>query len=477
MKKILFLILAVSMFMISCDKDFGDLNVDKKRPSQVQPGPLFTFAQKSLVDQMTNNNVNTNIFRFLTQQWTETTYTDEVNYDLATRNISQNFWNTMYLSVLKNLKECDGLIADQDPSFFPPAVQANEKACIEILNVYTWSSLVNTFGNIPYTQALDITNVAPVYDDAATVYSDLLNRLDNAISSISTTDRGFGNSDILFGGDMAAWKRFGRSLQLRLGMVLADVDADKAKAIVEKAASEAITSNSDNAYLYYQATPPNTNPIWVDLVQSGRKDFVAANTLVDFMTSINDPRIPYYFTTDANGGYSGGIYGLSNNYAAFSKPNTRITAPDFEATLFDAAETHFLLAEAIERGMSVSGTAAEHYTAGIRASMEYWNVPAAEIDAYLAQADVDYATAPGDWKQKIGHQKWLALYNRGFEAWTEWRRFDYPVLVAPPNAESDVPKRYTYPAQEQTLNAANYSSAATAVGGDKVETKLFWDKF
>jgi len=31
--------------------------------------------------------------------------------------------------------------------------------------------------------------------------------------------------------------------------------------------------------------------------------------------------------------------------------------------------------------------------------------------------------------------------------------------------------------QEQTLNATNYTAAAAAVGGDVVETKLFWDKF
>jgi hypothetical protein len=476
MKKILFLFLTISMVMISCDKDFGDLNVDKKRPSEIAPGALFSSAQISLVDQITSTNVNNNIFRMLAQQWTETTYTDEANYDLATRNIPQNFWNTMYVSVLKNLKESQKLIPDQDPVFFPPTVQANQNACAEIMNVYTWATLLNTFGNIPYSQALDIDQVYPVYDDAATVYTDLLNRLDNAVNSIVVSEGGFGSNDILYGGDMAGWKKFGRSLQLRLGMIIADADAAKAKAVVEKVAAEAIGSNDDNAYFHYLSSPPNTNPIWDDLVQSGRKDFVAANTLVDAMNALGDPRVPYYFTTDATGGFSGGIYGASNNYATYSKPNNRLTAPDFEATLFDAAEAHFLLAEAVERGMNVGGTAAAHYEAAIRASMEYWGVPSAEIDAYLAKPAVAYATAQGNWKQKIGTQKWLALYNRGFEAWTEWRRFDYPALVAPPDAESAVPLRYTYPVQEQTLNAANYTAAASAVGGDVVETKLFWDK-
>ncbi|RMG80424.1 MAG: SusD/RagB family nutrient-binding outer membrane lipoprotein, partial [Bacteroidetes bacterium] len=467
MKRILFLILAMSMFAVSCDKDFGDLNVDPKRPSEIAPGPLFSNAQKALVDIMTSTNVNRNIFRMIVQQWTETTYVDEAQYNLAGRNIPQNFWNILYVSVLKNLKEAQSLIPSQDPAFFPANVQANQNACAEILNVYTYSVLVNTFGNIPYSQALDIDNVYPVYDDASTVYYDLINRLDAAISSIDESAGAFDSQDLLFGGDMSRWKMFANSLKVRMGMVLADVDPAKAASIVESAAAAGIIlSNDDNAAFHYLSAPPNTNPVWVDLVQSGRKDFVAANTLVDFMNGMSDPRVPYYFTPDAEGNYSGGIYGVSNNYATYSKPADRLKAPDYESILFDAAEGHLLLAEAVERGMNVGGTAADHYAAGIRASMEYWGVPTDEIDAFLARPEVAYDTAPGDWKQKIGNQAWVALYNRGFDAWTTWRRLDSPTLVAPPDAFSDVPVRYTYPVQEQTLNGDNYTAAAAAIGGD-----------
>jgi hypothetical protein len=74
-------------------------------------------------------------------------------------------------------------------------------------------------------------------------------------------------------------------------------------------------------------------------------------------------------------------------------------------------------------------------------------------------------------------QSWFTLYNRGFEAWTAWRKFDYPVLEAPPDAQSDIPVRLTYPITEQTLNAESYAQAAGALGegGDDVTTKLFFD--
>jgi hypothetical protein len=53
---------------------------------------------------------------------------------------------------------------------------------------------------------------------------------------------------------------------------------------------------------------------------------------------------------------------------------------------------------------------------------------------------------------------------------------DYPVLIAPPTADTELPLRLTYPTTEQTLNGVNRSAAATAIGGDVVTTKLFWDK-
>jgi hypothetical protein len=95
----------------------------------------------------------------------------------------------------------------------------------------------------------------------------------------------------------------------------------------------------------------------------------------------------------------------------------------------------------------------------------------------LAQQEVAYATANGSWQQKIATQKWLALFNQSPEGYTEWRRMDYPTLNAPPDSFiNTVPVRFRYPISEQTLNSENYQSAASAIGGDLMTSKLFWDK-
>ena len=472
MKKI-FIITGLLFMLVSCKKNLTSLNINPKAPLNAPSQTLFSNAQLNLANNLASPNVNTNIWRLIAQHWTETTYTDESNYDLVTRDIPQNWWHAMYRDVLKNLDESAKLI----PLDVENTVQQkNELAIIDILKVYSYHYIISAFGNIPYSEALNFENLQPKYDDAKAAYAQLLTKLNAAIANLNTAGDSFGDADLLYGGDVALWKKFANSFKLKMGMMMADYDAAAAKTTVEQAAAATFTSNADNAVFKFLSAPPNTNPVWVNLVQSGRKDFVAANTLIDAMKVANDPRIPLYFTKDKNGAYSGGIYGASNNFATYSKPSDNIQAPDFPTWFMDYAEVEFLLAEAVERGFNVGGTAASHYTNAITASIEVWGGTALDATTYIAQPSVNYTTAVGTYKQKIGNQKWIALYERGFDAWTEWRRLDYPVLVAPPNALSVIPLRFTYPVSEQNLNRLNYDAAASAIGTDKVTTKLWFDK-
>ncbi len=461
------------LFTTACKRDITSVNVDPKNPQTAPATAFISNGQKAFADALTSTNVNDNIFRLVVQYWQETTYTDESNFDINTRQIPRQLWNYMYRDVIRDLREGKRLIPAQIQG---ATTQKNALAIAEITEIYAWYYLVTTFGDIPYSQALDVNTAQPKYDNQQTVYNDLLTRLDAAIANITTTGSSIGDADLIYGGDMAMWKKFANSLKLKMGMTIADADNAKAKATVEAAVAAGVfTSNADNAVFQYLSAPPNTNPIWVDLVQSGRKDFVAASTIVNRMLALSDPRTDDYFTTDAVGGYSGGTPGASSNYATFSKPADAIAAPDAPATLLSYAEVEFFLAEAKERGYNVPGTAVGHYNAAVTASILEWGGTTSEATTYLLQPGVLYVSA--NWKQLIGEQKWIALYNRGWDEWIEWRRLDQPALVKPPTAITAIPVRLTYPIPEQNLNTTNYNAAATSVGGDQVTTKLFWDKF
>lgn len=494
------IILGVAVTMLSaCKKDLTSLNVNPKNPSTVPSYTLFTGAEHSLANTMTSSNVNLNIFRLIEQQWEETTYTDESNYNLKSRAIPDNIWNSFYSNVLVNLNEAKKVIPTDVTD---AAQQKNEIAIADILEVYTYYYLVTTYGNIPYSEALDISKPFPKFDDQKTVYDDLLTRLDADIAALNTSGASFGSADIIYGGDPASWKLFANSFKLKMGITIADYDATKAQTVIESAVSTAngnsgvFTSNDQNAMFSYLSATPNTNPIWVDLVQSGRQDFVANSTLINLLQPGNgipsDPRLPYYFTVNNAGVYAGGDPGANVSFGGNSKPSGpllvagsvgQITNPDFPGDLLDYAEVEFDLAEAAQRGFNVGGTVTSHYNAGVLASEEFWGVSATAAAAYLAQPNVAFATAFNPATpttvlkplQKIALQKYLALYNRGWDAWILTRRLDYPVLVAPSTAQSAFPIRFTYPVNEQEVNVVNYDQAASAIGGDVVTTHLFWD--
>ncbi|MBC7654292.1 MAG: SusD/RagB family nutrient-binding outer membrane lipoprotein [Oligoflexus sp.] len=478
MKKVILTTLTILTLLVSCQSDnqYEERNRDPKNPTQVSAEFLFNSATKSLFDQMTSTNVNENVFRMLGQHWTETTYVDEANYDFNGRNITQNHWSEIYRNVLLDLATAKAN-TDADAAL-SAATKKTKNAQIEILAVYTWAQMVETYGNIPYSQALNAGQfVLPVYDDAATIYGDLLKRLTATIPNL--TDNGFGSADKIYGGDAMKWKKLGNSLLLRMGLRVADVPtltAQSTAAIKAAVSGGVFTSNEDNAALMYSSASPNTNPVWVDLVQSGRSDFVVANTLVDKMNELSDPRRTAYFDENLGAGvFKGGPYGDNNSFSAYTHVSSRIIDPANPASLMDYSEVCFYLADAAERSISgTPATAASFYNNGITASFDYWG--ATDVAAYLANPKVNYATAAGDWKVKIGTQLWLAMYNRGYEAWTAWRTYDFPGFKLPAVSELPVPTRYTYPINEQNLNKANYTAAAAAIGGDKQTTKVFWDK-
>ncbi len=509
---LILMVLIGTVFVSSCSDKLEEMNIDEKHPTEVPGNYLFSNAQKALADQVASTNVNINNWKLWSQYWTETTYTDESNYDVVTRDIASHKFRIYYRDILKDLEQAKSLIGQENPIADADIIaKKNRLAIIDIIKAYAYQRLVDMFGNVPFTNAMDIENISPAYDDAFTIYKTLIDQVNTALNDLDDTGGSFGSADLYYGGDVSMWKKFANTLKVKMGITLADVDNGLAKSTIESAYDKgfAFGENCEMAYL----GGINANPLFQDLIQSGRHDFVAANTIVDAMNALDDPRRYPYFTkvdTSDNGVddpvYLGGQYGHSSPYANFSHiPNTLTDAGDrlpsdadgsniadatFPMVLLDYTELAFYLAEAAERGYSVGKSAEEWYNEGIKSSMNFWlgkHYGAADVDQmtndYLAKPEVAYATAAGDWKQKIGTQAWIAFYYRGFVGYTSYRRLDWPKMNTPPSPPQEivdagipVPTRITYPIAEQTLNADNYYQASDAIGGDLLTTKIFWDK-
>jgi hypothetical protein len=479
MKRLILIALSLPVLFSSCTKNITGLNDDPKSPITAPSGSVFLAGEKGLFDIYTADGWSAAPFRVFAQVWTMNTYNNVTHYQLATDNPSGGWWNALYTNVLSNLEQARGLYA---ADVRDPDVRRNDLIITDILEVYTYSLLVNTYGNIPYTQTLSRKIPFPAYDDAKTVEYDLIRRLDTAIAGLNTSYGSFGNADQVYKGDVGQWKKFAATLKLKLSLLIADTDAGTAATKVQEAVSTGVfTDGTDNASLPYDASSVvSSNPIWQDLVSGKNLHYYSpASYFIETLKSWNDPRLPLLFTKDPGGNYSGGTAGAGNTATTLSSFSARWLSATFPGDILDYAETEFLLAEAVERGIAIGGTAASHYEKAVTASIVSWGGSVTDAQTYLLKPAVAYATSSGDWRQKIGYQKWIAFANRNWDAWTEIRRLGYPKLdvVSPPvGAIGNLPVRLNYPPAEQSSNPLNWAAAVKALPGgqDVLSAKLFW---
>lgn len=469
-------ITALALAFQSCEKSFNDLNINPKSASEVPANTLFLAGQKNLADVYSSSNWTSSPFRVLAQVWTQTANINEARYQFTTNNAPSGWWTNLYTKVLSNLEEAKSKYKND---LTTEVVKSNKTLITDVLQVYTYSLLVNTYGDIPYSESLNRNIPFPKYDDAKTVTDDLINRLDYAIAHLDINAGSFGAVDQIYKGDVSKWKKFAATLKLKLALLYADIDANKAST----KATEAINAGllTENAsFAYVTGAVVNANPVWQDLVNGTYATYYApAEYFIKTLLNWNDPRLPLLFTKDINGGYSGAIAGLGGVNSNLSKFGNYWLAATTPSVLLSKVETEFLLAEARERGINTAGTAADHYHAAIRTSILELGGTNKEADDYINQNTVNYKTASGNWKQKIGYQKWLAFGNRNWDSWTEIRRLGYPDLntVSPPkNPLSTLPKRFYYPLAEQNSNKKHWEAAVAKLAGgkDEVTAKLFW---
>ncbi|RKR11056.1 SusD-like starch-binding protein associating with outer membrane [Flavobacterium sp. 90] len=481
--KTIFFAGAILLSVASCD-NLDDLNQNKKAYTSVLPSSLMASAQVAYAYFLTNASVNDNNFRGYAQYWTSTTYTDEVNYNQERRNLGNSHSVLLYRDVLQDLTNAQKQIRNREAlGTIEKEIKKNDIAILDVQIIIVYQTLVDLFGNVPYTEALDIVgHPRPKYDDAKSIYLDLAARLDVAIADLSGGTSSLGGGDLIFRGNVGQWKLLANSVKLKLGLHLADIESAKAKEMVESAYNSGLMTNKNESALFkYYATVIDMNPLYNTLVNESQT--VPTEFFVNELNAKDDPRRDVYFNPESKigGVYKGAPYAKQVSYGNFSNVGPKLKEKTNPGVIFDYTETCFLLADAANRGFSVGGTAEDYYKKGILASMNFWGIGSSDAQTYLDRTDVAFTTAAGTAKQKIAYQLWIAYYNRGFEAWTEYRRLDYPILQAPSTAvdaaEGKVPVRNIYSLFDKTLNKNNYEAAATAIGGDRMTTKIFWDKF
>ena len=495
----LFSIAIVSaMTLSSCENGFEEMNTDPNALTTPSNKSMFTLAEVYMDGQDYSNTRANNIyaaqfvqhFASLGGPGSKYTYSGEYSGSLFGETYGKGLSQTFQLmSVLPNTSENLNMI----------------QAC-RIMKVYMFQRLTDTYGEVPYFEAGKGYNgnvFSPKYDIQQVIYNDLLKELDEAGDALDASKPFVGNADLFYQGDVTKWKKMANSLMLRVAMRLSKVDAAKSKLYVEKAFAKGVfTSNDDSLILKHDPSPQGvkTNPItssWViNDLQNGKGSTKFSKTFIDLLKNNNDPRLRIYAkleaTKDNNPAKQQGLANDANSIPGgdptlFSDPNTStVLRTDAPTLIMSYAEVQFFLAEAVVKGWNVTGTAKQHYEDGVKAAMEVLTifgdkVPAvttAEYNAYIATPGIAF-DAPNALKQ-IGTQKWIVLLFNGIEAFSEYRRTGYPVLVPvnDPSGVTDgtIPRRLIYDQTELFTNNANYKDAIQRQGLDLMTTRIWWDK-
>jgi hypothetical protein len=168
--------------------------------------------------------------------------------------------------------------------------------------------------------------------------------------------------------------------------------------------------------------------------------------------------------------------------ATYSRINPKMLQKDDPYPLMNYAEPQFLMAEALERGIGsgITGTARSHYEAGVKAACQMWTpydpsltVSDSAVAAYLA--NYPYGVAKSG-REMIYDQLWLSKWMNWWEAWSDWRRTNFPTLIPVNYPGNDtggtIPRKLIIQADEV---ASNPNNATGATQPNHFVGKVWWD--
>lgn len=172
----------------------------------------------------------------------------------------------------------------------------------------------------------------------------------------------------------------------------------------------------------------------------------------------------------------------------FSDPTDIVTqktnegSPIFPTILLTSADSHFMVAEAIVRGL-ISGDAETYYQIGLERAMALWGT---SVSSDFLASDMGSLTGSNEeMLEKIATQRWLTNYTNGYESWAIVRDTGYPSTAVITSDNNDIisfagelngeyPQRLQYGTSVYTSNANNANQAVSTQGPDKMATKLWF---
>ena len=467
--------LIVSLLIISsCKKSFLDVNVS---PNSVTDVPPRTLLPNTTVSMAFANSNELGKAAALLMQYTANTNLGSVAgaYDVWNIGGFDSQWaNEIYNGALNNLSILIGKTQALSPAY---------SGIAKLEYAYTVSMATDLWGDVPYSQAaggFDENGILkyekPRFDAQMDIYlgnsglgiKSLFNLVREGLADIALPSALKPSSDdLVYGGNLTKWTRFGNSLLLKFALQVANKAPDTTKAVINSVLAGKPFIDDINGTMDFNVPFSSANPnayYLQDIGGSIPNTQMLSNRFLALERSLNDSlRLSKFFTKPAatfvgadNGSpFTPPVLANRSIYGTYVLGATR--SGEAPVRLMTAFRNYFILAESALR-YGTTGDPNTYYQMGIRASMISTGMSTADINAYFA-ANPTIVTLSGTTAEKLQQiiiQKYVAAVANAIESYNDYRRTGLPVLTPPLTTAGDdpttFPQRYPYTTQEGASN-------------------------
>lgn len=290
---------------LGCEQNFLEINDDPNNPLDVSLELLLPSAQLDLAGALgTNGGGLSRVTTIYMHQWVERRNTLS-DYALTGSDFGVTApWLILYSRALADVE----IMINKGK-----AVGAHPYVGIgQIMKAYAYSLMVDTWGNVPFSQSHNSEFPSPAYERGEDIYPMLFSLLDEGIASMQEdSEFDVGNEDLFYGGDADSWIRFANSVKLKMYNQIRKVQDVSAEVTALLAEGNLISDKDEDFQMYYgvSAGPDNRNPGYVQEWNAGNANYYISPYFYETMANLNtfghrnyggdiditDPRIPYYF--------------------------------------------------------------------------------------------------------------------------------------------------------------------------------------
>lgn len=519
--------LLLSLLIAGCETiDLDQLSDPSElTPSSADPGLLLNNVQLRFVNAIAYNEsnvdgINVRASEFVRMQHLFGPY---VGPSAMTSGRLDDLWTDLYRETLQDINVLIPLAEERELRGFIGVAK--------IIQAYTYVTLVDIFGDVPFSEALQgNSNPNPALDDGQLVYNAMLDLIDEAIAEINAPGS-IMPDDLFYGGNKAQWVRMANTLKFKMYLQMRLI-GDFSSEINGLISSGIITSPEDDFQFRYSTVASSTgesrHPYYVlNYDADGADDYMVSYyvNLLKAEKGFEDPRLRYYFYrqidetptgddlecegepgfnfchlgdfywTRDHGDEDGippdqlkrAVYGLYPIGGAFDADDfVDVTANPGAggAGIFPFMLSSFVKFLQAESALTLGTTGDPRalLEQGIRESMDKvinffpglvdpaFAASSADVDNYVAFVLAQYDAASDDDARLdiVIKEYYIALWGNGIEAYNNYRRTGFPSDISSHVATpGPFPRTFLYPATVVNTNA-NISQKPVTI-------RTFWD--